>query len=54
MQSKVTHPQSDTLEKREAKWQAPRIEMEYTLVAKAQGPRDDSREYHFMGPLAGC
>jgi len=54
MQTKVTRPQSDKPENRKAKWEAPRIEIEYSLVARAQNPRDDALDFHFVGPLAGC
>lgn len=54
MQTKVTRPQSDKPETRKAKWEAPRIEIEYSLVARAQNPDNDALDFHFVGPLAGC
>lgn len=54
MQTKVTRPQSDKPENRKAKWEAPRIEIEYSLVARAQNPDTDALDFHFVGPLAGC
>ena len=54
MQTKITRPQSDTPGNRKAKWEAPRIEIEYSLVARAQNPEDGAVDFLFVGPLAGC
>lgn len=52
MQTEIAHSQADntsTLPK--ARWEEPRIEIEYFLVAQAQDP-DEENPIDFAGPLA--
>lgn len=49
MQTEATLPQPHSAESPKAKWEEPRIEIEYSLVAQAQNPSSDPLV--FVGPL---
>ena len=49
MQTEATLPQPNRTANPKAKWEEPRIEIEYSLVAQAQNPNSDPLV--FVGPL---